>query len=218
MAACCLSLFGIGVALGVFGEDCSCNLGELRAGVLCPATHLPKGHPLSDVLVGHEDALCPLDELAIGERLSEVADLVFELPQLRVAGPGNHQRGVQIGRLDGLDEVGHDVVTHRLGHEVERPALCHDDGGQRLGVAEVDERVEPVAVGELDARNDQVGLSAKNRATEFRDGAGACHDRVPLADRVLDGREDVIAAVGNEQSHVLHGVPPMGTRTSGGVA
>lgn len=187
-------------------EDALSDLDELGPGVLGSRAQDREGFGLFDLLVGHDGALGAFDHLAIRERLPQRIDLAGEFFELLESRPCDDDGRLEIDRVDGLDEVGHDMVGHGLLHEAQRTLLGDDDRRHRLLGSQLDGGFDSVAVGKFDAGHDQLGPLFGGRLEHRLDRVAPAQDGVPASD---DGRElldHLASTVGDDDGEPMQGL------------
>ena len=106
---------------------------------------------------------------------------------------GDGDRGLEIGLLNWLDEIGQDVITPGAIEQVRVVVCGHQDDRDRLAPADLPNGVDAVHVGHLDISDDQVGVGVA--ATLDQLAAVPSHDHDPVPQQ-WQGTEVVIPHAG----------------------
>ena len=133
---------------------------------------------LPQVRLLHQDPLGPLDHLAVLERLLQVGGLLAEGLELLEPAHRDGDRGLQVGLLDRLDEVGQDVVRLGAANELGVVVGRDEDDRDRAVPADLHRRVDPVHVGHLDVGDDQVRPQSATLFDQFAAVLGRGDDLV----------------------------------------
>jgi hypothetical protein len=98
--------------LGV--QDAAGDLDQGELAVHRGAAHAGVGLVLGETELLHQAALCPLDDLAVGQLVLEVLDRALQLAAVGGPGEGDAHPGQELGRLERLDQVADGAGVGRL--------------------------------------------------------------------------------------------------------
>ena len=170
-------------------ENLMRDVDHATARILCTPTEVSEGVCFAHGLGSHEDALGSFDVLSVLEGEFEVFDLGLEIAELFESAPCDDNGRFEIFGDDGLDEVGHDVITHGFFDEFEGSCCGRDDGGEGVCIAEFDGGVDAFAVGVHNSGDEDVGSCGEDCLFDLGDGATGCDDPV----LVVDGGDNCVS-------------------------
>ena len=160
------------------GQDVAGDLGELLVPVARQLAQPPEGLLLVQAGLLHQQALGPLDDLAILQGLPAVGGLLAQGLELLEPLHGDRDRRLQVGLLGRLDQVGQDVVAPGALEELGTVVGRDQDERDRLLPADLRGGVDPVHVGHLDVGDDQVGTQGPALLDQVPAGLGHGHELV----------------------------------------
>ena len=172
-------------------ERCHQRVGDRPhrpAGALRGAPDAAVGVVLGDALLGHQQALRALDDLAALERLLQRARLGAHGLQLGEAPAGGVHRGEQLLAPERLDDVAEDAGLDRALDELLLGEGRHDHDRHRALREQALGGLDPVELGHLDVHHDQVGLELDGEADRLLAVLGLADD---LVAGVLERRTQV---------------------------